>query len=636
MNARPGPNAHPAPADTPLDLKVRAELVRTAYEDSIYGAPFAALVAVVFGYAMLAAAPARTVWIWMAAAVVCNLLRLATRTLFLRRPVPPAQIGPWSHAFVFVSGLTGLSWGVGAWLFFSVEQSVVRLLTVLVLAGLTTGAARLLVPIFAANLAYFYCSIVPLMLAFLADPELRSVALGVMCLFYLGYMTVAARQQLRTLRRSIRLGFENVALVASLGAAKDSAEQLNRDLSSEIARRQVVESELRTASEQALAASRAKSEFLATMSHEIRTPMNGVLGMLRVVRDTPLSPTQREHLDTAASSADTLLDLLNDILDFSKIEAGRLELEAAPFPPAALAKSVADLLHGRARDKGLPFEVRLDPTLPDTVVGDATRIRQILVNLVGNAIKFTERGRVELAVSCAERDAQRAILHFTIVDTGIGIDPAAQARLFTAFTQGDNSMSRRYGGSGLGLVISVRLAQAMGGAIQIQSAVNEGSTFRLILPCALHPSTAPSRPPDTPQFVIPQLRARVLVVEDDSVNRQVIDLFLKKMGLAAAFAPDGEQALAIAAAQPFDLILMDCQLPGIDGMETTRRLRAKLAGAALPIIALTANASTHVREACFAAGMDDFLTKPVRFEFLAAKLVHWLDKTPPPPSPRAG
>ncbi len=621
---RPGPSDPPAAAEPSITLKVRAELVRTAFGDSLYGAPFAIVVAILFGFVMLEAAPARTVWTWMLVTVTCNALRLLTRWLFLRRPVPLSAIPHWSFAFVIISGLTGLSWGIGGWIFFNLGEPSYRLLTVLVLSALTTGAARLLVPILAANLAYFYLSIVPLMAAFMADDDLRRPEVAVLCVFYLGFMTIAARQQLRSLRRSLRLSHENLRLAESLGHAKDNAEQLNRGLSAEIARREVVETELRDASTRAVAASQAKSDFLATMSHEIRTPMNGILGMLRVVRDTPLSPVQREHLETAATSADTLLDLLNDVLDFSKIEAGRLDLESTPFAPATLAKSVADLLHARVRDKGLSFDLYLADDLPGAVLNDATRLRQILLNLLGNAIKFTERGRVALALSCSERTARRAVLCFTISDTGIGIDSAAQARLFTPFTQGDSSMSRRYGGTGLGLVISIRLAQAMGGTIQLQSTVNVGSTFRLVLPCEIPDLPPDARPALATPFVAPQLGGRVLVVEDDSVNRQVIDLLLKKLGLTATFAPDGESALTLASARAFDLVLMDCQLPGIDGLETTRRLRAAPAGRSLKIVALTANASTHVRTACFAAGMDDFLSKPIRFELLATTLSKWL------------
>jgi two-component system, sensor histidine kinase len=285
-----------------------------------------------------------------------------------------------------------------------------------------------------------------------------------------------------------------------------------------------------------------------------------------------------------------------------------------------MAKAVSELLHARARDKGLQLDLQLGDNLPSAIIGDSTRLRQILVNLIGNSIKFTERGRVELKVECVERSAPKATLHFTVTDSGIGMSSAALDKLFKPFTQADNSMSRRYGGTGLGLAISMRLAQAMGGALQVQSTLNKGSTFRLILPCKLPDMTATPQPSEAPRFVTPSLRGRVLVVEDDPVNQQVIELFLKKLNVTPKFAPDGEIAIMASTAESFDVVLMDCQLPGIDGLEATRRIRAQLGSSPLKIIALTANASTHVREACLSAGMDDFLSKPVRFELLAAVL----------------
>jgi CheY-like chemotaxis protein len=227
---------------------------------------------------------------------------------------------------------------------------------------------------------------------------------------------------------------------------------------------------------------------------------------------------------------------------------------------------------------------------------------------------------VELNVQCIERGPQKAVMQFAVTDTGIGIDSAALEKLFRPFTQADTSMSSRYGGTGLGLAISMRLAQAMGGAIQVQSAINQGSTFRFLRPCKLPEMTVANTPTEAPRFVTPTLSGRVLVVEYDSVNRQMIDLFLKKMSITPRFARDGEIAISTATSETFDVVLMDCQLPGIDGMEATRQIRPKLGGKPLKIIALTANASTHVRGACLAAGIDNFLRKPDRFELLAEVL----------------
>ena len=606
---------------------MRAELVRVAYHDSIYGAPFAIVVALLFAYATLDAFGARIVLPWLAFALLCNVLRLVFRAAYLRRAVPVEKAPRWGRLFIAVSAATGLSWGVGAWIFYTPADSIYRVIVVLSLAGLTTGASRLLAPVVAANLLYVYLSIGPLMVRVLADidpADPKSFVLTAMCVLYLLYMSLAARQQVRTLHRSVGLGFENAELVSSLGAAKERAEKLNRNLSAEIAQRQMVESELRGAGERALAASRAKSEFLATMSHEIRTPMNGIMGMLRILRDTPLTPSQRDHLDTAATSADTLLDLLSHILDFSKIEAGHLELERIAFSPAVTIKGVVDILRPRAAAKRLTLDLELDPQLPVGAVGDPTRIRQVLFNLIGNAIKFTQRGGIVVRASGAGSDSATSVLTFVVKDTGIGIAADALARIFRPFTQADNSMSRRFGGTGLGLAISQKLVEAMGARLTAMSEPGTGSEFQFTLRLPNPGAAEISRVTQPNEFPLPKLRGRVLVVEDDRINQRVIGHFLKQMGLQTGLAEDGNAAIEVALRETWDAILMDCQLPGVDGLEATRQIRARQPDRSLPIIALTANASLQDRTACLAAGMNDFLTKPVRVELLAAALQRWL------------
>ncbi len=593
------------------EQRTKVELVRMAYLELKNGTAASSACAVAFAAAVAYTHENFLVsGLWLAAILVFAGIRLGLSQAFDK--LPPAQLDAattarWGLRYVIATTLTGITWGTSSWLFPTLQQGdPLAVVHILLLTGLTTGSTRLLLPMRKGSIVYIVVVMIPLGARLIADLDVPGITGGACVLVFTAYMISATRHNHRTLSDALVLRFEREALAAQLQA--------------ENARREAREAELREARERAESASRAKGEFLATISHEIRTPMNGVLGMLRVVRDTKLSPEQRGYLKTASDSAESLLLLLNDVLDFSKIEADRLEIERAPFPPAAAAQAVADLLLARARDKGLHFELHLVEPLPGIVIGDAQRLRQILVNLLGNAIKFTERGRVELRVTCVERNEARATLHFTVTDTGIGIGSAAIDKLFKPFTQADTSMSRRYGGTGLGLAISMRLAQAMGGTLQVQSTPNQGSTFRLILPCPVPEVTVAPRPAAPPRFVTPVLSGRVLVVEDDLVNQQVIELFLKKLQVTPKFAGDGEAAIAAALSEPFDLVLMDCQLPGIDGLEATRRIRQKLAGQPLKIVALTANASTHVREACLAAGMDDFLTKPVRFELLAGLL----------------
>ncbi|HVS51379.1 MAG TPA: ATP-binding protein [Opitutaceae bacterium] len=625
--ASPAPDPTPvapetaAPASAPHlnEIKARGELVRMAFRELTGSTLASAGIAIAFAIAVGVIAPGLARWLWLAGMLAIAGYRLWLSEAF-KRAQSAADISPrWGLAFVIGTTATGLGWGVSVWLFPSFRDGgSFGVLHALVLAALVTGSARLLMPMRKGSVAYLLAIAVPLAAQFFAAGTAANAALGGCVLIFIAYMIPAMSHNHAMLSEALVLRFEHEALADALTAK--NAQHESREI------------ELREAREKAESASRAKGEFLATISHEIRTPMNGVLGMLRIVRDTPLSQEQRSYLKTASDSAEALLLLLNDVLDFSKIEAGRLELEHAPFPPATAARAVSDLMVARARDKGLQFDVDLGDNLPGAIVGDATRLRQILVNLIGNAIKFTERGRVELAVRCVDRKADRAVMHFTVTDTGIGIDSAALDRLFKPFTQADTSMSRRYGGTGLGLAISMRLAQAMGGTLQVQSKLNQGTTFRLILPCRL-PELAVATPRATETatpFVTPSLRGRVLVVEDDSVNQQVIDLFLKKMNLTPTFAPDGEVAITTATSETFDIVLMDCQLPGIDGMEATRRIRQKLDGKPLTIVALTANASTHVREACLAAGMNDFLSKPVRFELLATLLQRHLQPAEQP------
>lgn len=614
------------PAANPVELRVRTELLRTAYTDSIYGAFFSAFGAALVGGAMLTGFPASTVITWVLLMWASNALRLILRWRFMRQPAIVDSLERWERGLVLVSALNGLCVGWGMSTFYGTEPSIYREIIVLVVASLTTGASRILAPVYWANLSYLYLAIVPLLARFVAGGNLRSGTMILLGLIYLGYMTVAARQQLRTLRRLVSAGDEKAALIESLRTAKAATDDANRELTAEVERRKVVERELREAHERAEAANRSKGEFLATMSHEIRTPLGGLLGLLRVARDNPLDPAQQEHLATASRSADAMLELINDILDLSKLEAGRMEFEKIAFDPTAAVQTVIDLMRPQAEAKGLALAVDLDPALPALLLGDPTRLRQVLFNLVANAVKFTERGRVAVVVKCGARDQDSIVLDFAVTDTGIGMDAATAQRLFTVFMQADSSISRRFGGSGLGLAISQGLVESMGGRIEVASKPDQGSTFHFGLRFG-RPTSGANREPlpeSEAPYVPPALRGRVLVVEDERINQRVIGHFLRQMGLDATFVEDGLKAVEAATSAPWDVVLMDLRLPGIDGVEATRRIRAHPGLGRLPIFALTANAGTSDRAACLAAGMDDFFTKPIRREALAAALAQRL------------
>jgi PAS domain S-box-containing protein len=388
------------------------------------------------------------------------------------------------------------------------------------------------------------------------------------------------------------------------------------------------EAELKRAKEAAEAANRAKTDFLDTVNHEIRTPLNGVLGMTQLLLEDALQPQQRRYVELAHSSAQSLLGLINDLLDLGKIESGRMEFEHVEFNVADLARELGDLYGLRARDKGLGFELRLDPAVPAAVVGDPGRLRHVLNNLLGNALKFTEAGRVGLAIEPAAATGNRPMLAFTVHDTGIGIPPEVQQDLFHRFFQADSSTTREYGGTGLGLAIVKQLCEQMGGSIDLQSEPGRGAAFRCVLPFgpAAQPAGQGQRAvaAETSARRARELRSeRILVAEDNATNQIVVRGMLKLAGyMDVTLAEHGQQVLDAVARERFDLILMDCRMPVMDGYEASSRLRA--GGHRLPIIAVTANVSGEQRQKCLAAGMDDFLSKPMDAAQLTRMLDRWL------------
>ncbi|MBE0565126.1 MAG: response regulator [Krumholzibacteria bacterium] len=387
--------------------------------------------------------------------------------------------------------------------------------------------------------------------------------------------------------------------------------------------------ELEVALARSRLADKAKDQFLATMSHEIRTPMNGVLGMAQALEDTELNPDQREHLAIISRSVEALLHIINDILDYSKITSNNLSLEQVPFDLRRVLEDVQSLLHSTAAAKGLDLEFAYPEDAPRHFRGDPTRIRQIAFNLVGNAIKFTERGSVK--ISCRPSGSGRSpSVKLAVADTGIGIPEDRLAAVFDQFEQADNSTTRQYGGTGLGLAISRQLARMMGGDITVKSAVGKGSTFTVALDLEVAPEPLAATAPAIPADTLPAFGLRALVAEDNKFNQVVVRNLLGRIGIQVELAENGEEALALLDEGGFDLVFMDVRMPVMNGYDCTRRIRARGdAMAEIPVLAVTADATRSDVQQCLASGMNLHLSKPLRLHEVI-EAVRALDLAPAP------
>ena len=577
--------------------------------------------------------PHEVLSVWLGVMLLLFFYRSAVHYLKLysaesKLPLDKFIVRRWYLVSVF---LTGAGWGITSTLMFPFNELHQIVLAFIIVGVSASGVSY-------SSVAWVYygyvgCVLLPLMIRFFYMGGEVYYALSAMTGFFLGVMIMAVHRMYKSSTAELELSYKNEALIGGLTKASASLERLNDDLKDEIDHGKKIEAELKAAKENAEKMSQAKGEFLANMSHEIRTPMNGVIGTLQLLEDTNLNSEQKEFVLIAHKSADALLAILNDILDLSKIEAGKLNFENISFDLNQIIKDIVTLYSLKSEQQGVLLVQEIDESLPVSLMGDPTRLRQVIVNLVSNALKFTDRGEVKINVEVVkfntDKDTDSIDVKISVSDTGIGIPEAAQKTLFNAFTQADGSTTRKYGGTGLGLAIVSQLVDMMGGILGVDSVEGEGSQFWFTArfqPGNEKPENQPERVAENNSA---QLDAKILLVEDNPINQMVAQKMLEKVGLKPKLANNGLQAMQLLNEQTFDLVLMDCQMPEMDGFDATREIRKLEIKAinqnSIPVVAMTANVMSGDRERCLDVGMDDYIGKPVQRDQLESVLRKWLD-----------
>lgn len=529
----------------------------------------------------------------------------------------------WRMLVVVSCAAIGIGWGWMGLFLYPAEGAAYQLLMMMVLV-LAVTTVPMVAPFLEAASAFLALAVLPPMVRLaLVEGGMWGVAGALLCVLTCFVWWKLLRYHAELSQR-VRLRYRQEQFDAERATYLRSVETANRLFAQVVIEREQIEAELKVARRAAEDANRAKSEFLAYTSHEIRTPLNAIIGLTRVVMDTPLTTQQCDYLRRVRNAGDRLLALINDLLDVSKIEAGKLEIEHVGFQlREVLDEVVQEQLH-RCTEKNLALELEVASSVPDALIGDPLRLRQILVNLVGNAIKFTKEGRVSVRVGILQRDSDTAcVLRVSVIDTGIGISPEKQATLFQRYAQAEASTSREFGGTGLGLAISKSLVELMSGAIGFHSKVDEGTEFFFDLPFRIQTAGAGARPGGLGAFETAAGRViKVLVAEDNEDNQLLIELLLKKRNADVTIVGNGKEALEQLEQAPFDLVLMDLEMPVMGGFDAVVALREreKGTGRRVPVIALSAHALVGHRDKCLAAGMDDYLIKPIDADMLYATM----------------
>lgn len=568
------------------EARVRTEQLETLLIQGLPGAIATVLVAMFYVLAVRGVATPLHLGAWFA----CGLAVASLRVWLARRVrAQREKAGASAMVAIALGAAAGAQWGYASLFFVPIGHGGLSFLLAVLLVGMPAGAIASFGVFVPAYAAYLACSVLPFTLHFMLADDFNLVLAGAGGLVFGFFLLRTSVVNTAILRRNILQRLELEGLTQSLADARDAAE----------------------------AANRAKSSFLANMSHELRTPLNAVVGLSELLQQDSDNPRAIGHAGTIRQSALSLLELIDDVLDLSRIEAGGLRLRPTSCDLPGLLRDVAAMFAPVAERQGIGFVLSPGADLPTWVEADSVRLRQVLVNLVGNAIKFTPRGEVRLVATVTERNASQATVRFDVIDSGIGIDGALQGALFKPFTQGEGGgAAPPRSGAGLGLAITAELVAMMRGRVTLDSAPGKGSTFSVTLPLEL--AAAPATPSVSPAMPGAATARRVLLVEDNEVNQLVASEMLMALGCEVRIAASGQAALVELMAERPDLVLMDCMMPGMNGFETTAawRTHERLHGGHVPIVALTANAIAGDRDNCLAAGMDDYLTKPVSLEKL--------------------